>query len=372
MLLLIILALVMFGVSGVLGYRHSGARFWSVVDVFYEPLVVIGLTLLFLSNTNQRKLLQLTSSADKLTSELTAINAKRPQVSSLPYDGLVEASFSGLEAIAGLGQACSRLSSAKPDCSGPRGVEAHIREFLDVVRAESGSPKEEGLLVICSAGAKLLNDIRAKRALSNIVADDLADEYRALVGQGYGALEYDAVSTEVDAFRARTVAKTEHLRLAFDDNSDLTRSVFDTYKADAKLAGSILLGLYPCIVAPTKDLSALDKWKTYQKDKSSQLDQVRLERAKAKESSPDPVVAYIQLNLWPFILVVASSLKFGKGLANYRKTSAPSSPPEKPSLSDAATLPADPLPAQTPSPPEEPVREPTPSEVNKKEADGGN
>ena len=83
---------------------------------------------------------------------------------------------------------------------------------------------------------------------------------------------------------------------------------------------SIILALGPCVTAPHKELDAFLNWSAATVKAEQQVEKVKEAAKSVKEDdSKFSWPRWFNLNLWPYLLVLASSLKFSKAIAQWRK-----------------------------------------------------
>ena len=117
--------------------------------------------------------------------------------------------------------------------------------------------------------------------------------------------------------RSITLTRSTAWRSSQDASSQLILAI---RKAEVDFSKAILLGLYPCIVTPRKELDTLAKWIESKRTLEQDVKEIEADRQRLKETAvPDPWLLWIQLNLWPLVLISALSLKFAKGVAALRK-----------------------------------------------------
>jgi hypothetical protein len=108
--------------------------------------------------------------------------------------------------------------------------------------------------------------------------------------------------------------------LAFQSEDESSKLVLEIRRAEVDFSESILSGLYPCIVAPKRELDALAQWTQSKRTLEQDVQEIETDRQRLKDTSvANPRLLWIQLNLWPLVLITALSLKFAKGMATLRK-----------------------------------------------------
>ncbi len=96
--------------------------------------------------------------------------------------------------------------------------------------------------------------------------------------------------------------------------------VLESNREEARYGEVILQSLLPCMVAPKKDLELLVQWTQVRESEQLELKRIEQSRQAIKEAPhTNPFATKLHLLLWPYVLVAALSLKFGKGVAAVRK-----------------------------------------------------
>jgi hypothetical protein len=167
----------------------------------------------------------------------------------------------------------------------------------------------------------MLDDISRNGRLSKRVSDDLISEYKLLISKDYRVFDSELIDSTINGFEAKQLAYVENIyRQAFLEETDSTKFVRGSMKAEVDFSTSILRGLFPCIIAPSNELALLSNWNATKLSQEEEVRRIDAERQSLKEAPLTPSgVQKWHLNLWPFALIFALSLKFAKGVATWRK-----------------------------------------------------
>jgi len=309
-----------FAVAGAVGLVLYRSSVWHYIDIVYYPLAAVGVALLFANNSTQRREFELDQQANKRRVALQAILSAKPAVGEMTSEDLLNASFGLVATISEIAAVCKKVPMVDPQCMVAEKLQPSIDVFLDAARDDYLSP-ELKLSAACTAAEHLLDDIRSNERMSSLTGEELIAQYKAAVGQNYNLLAYESVNAEAESFEHRALAKVEWLRnaVAADDSASM-KLVLDMRTSEVAFGKTILHGLFPCIVAPRKDLELLAKWTLSRHTEEQALNQLERDRQQVKQSSAtDPATRWLYLNLWPFVLIGALSLKFAKGVAAVRK-----------------------------------------------------
>jgi hypothetical protein len=313
--------LIGFATAGCIGLVFHRSSFWHLVDLIYYPLSAIGVALLFANNATQRQLYELGQLSEKHKAELHTIVSAKPSTQTLVSGGVADSSFRLISTISELGDVCKKVPTVDPQCMVAENLEPSVTAFMQITLRPYTSP-ELKLASECLAAEHLLDDIRAKDQISSLIGDELIAQYKHAVAKNYDPLAYEAVVKESQAFEQRGLGQIEWLRNVLQDkDSESMRLVLAMRRSEVDFGKTILQGLFPCIVAPKKDLDLLAKWTTSRQTEEEEIKRIERDRQRIKESSAgDPLLLWAQLNLWPFVIVSALFLKFAKASSALRKS----------------------------------------------------
>jgi hypothetical protein len=315
---IIVVGVITFIVTGLVGFRKYKSWRWNAVDIIYYPLATLGVILLFANNAAQRKLLELNQVADLKRMELRQTDNARPDVKILTSDELTTTSLKQIEVIPEWHSMCQR-GVFNPRCPVAEKLVQPVNTFLQTSQAKF-STQEQKLLSLCMAADRMLDDIARNKRLT-YTSDDLVSEYKFLLSKNYRVEHHEEIHLRINNFQEKEIAEAENIyRKVFSEETDDTRFVLGLMKAEVDFSTLILRGLFPCITAPTKQLELLSNWTATKSDQEAEVRRIESERLRLKEVSISSVqVQNWHLNLWPFVLVFALSLKFAKGVATCRK-----------------------------------------------------
>jgi hypothetical protein len=318
---LALLFVTIFFAASYLGWRYCSSFFWHYVDVIYYPLAAIGVILLFLSNDVQRELLDVTVLANQQSEALVEMKSQKPTVAVLNTDSLLSANLDHLALITKWAEICQGgPSNADARCLAVKDIGPLVSKFLLVAKGDYPT-YEERLLTVCTAGDQLLENIRTSQAISPLVMDKFLEHYTRTTSKQLSPLAFLKIVEEANQFSVETLRYAEQIhRIAFKEDDAGGRLLLDVQKAEISYGEMLFLGLSQCITAPRRELGSLQTWSATTKTKEEAVASLEGRRRQLKESATRHTTAlWLQLNLWPFALVVALSLKFAKGVATLRK-----------------------------------------------------
>jgi hypothetical protein len=319
--LIIIYSVVVFGMTGLLGFLHHRSIKWSAIDVIYDPLTALGIILLFANNTVQRELLERARVANEKQAKLEALTAARPAVRLTSGTGLVDSSLESLAVISEWRQLCDGGLGAEPRCLAAKGFLDDVDSLLKTARANYATP-ELRLSAVCVAGEQMLKHIQERGTVSSFIAEELIDQYKAASSRHISVFNLDATIEEANQFEKLALGRVNEIyRLAFKPDDSSAVLWLSVEKAQVDFSKSILIALHPCITAPRRELGDLINWSESKRALEQSLKDVEAERQRLKQTSDsDSPLRRFYLNLWPLVLITALSLKFGKGVSTFRRT----------------------------------------------------
>lgn len=314
-----IFAASVFGVGLALGYSRYPSRAWNWVDIVYYPLAAIGVALLFLSGATQRSLLQVEERIEQNSNAMKLLQANRPSVQGIPPKELVDTSFGLVAGIVELADVCAKVPRMDPTCSVAEKMRSAAAEFSKVA-ASAYDTQELRLATACAAGDTLVAKLRTAESMSSLVGDELAAQIAEARSRDRYYLDYSATARDAESFERRARERVAAVRSMIADKSEAMTYVFSVNEAEIKAASTVIHALYPCVVVPRAKIEPLANW-TVQRQ-SQETERARLEELKRQVQSTPAMsrsLQWMQLNLWPFVLVAGLALKFAKGVATVRK-----------------------------------------------------
>ncbi len=317
-----------FVLSGILGFKFYRSGSWNVVDLIYYPLAAVGILLFFLAAQTQRNMLRESRLADESAKALAALEAEKPKITRFADADMLEGGLRWFHMVKKWGELCSRQTGLDARCMVPERLFSVVNSFLEVAEADHGS-YEARLARTCVAGDILLSAIANDRIFSASVSERMTRSYLDINAKRLSFFEYETFLHEVEVFSSAALKDERYVhRMAFGSGKDdeASRLVLGIGEAEVEFAAMILQGLYPCVISEKSNLEALVNWEKVASARGDDKRRAERNRDRLKEALPDPLVHAIQLNLWPFVIIFALSLKFAKGMAAIRKHMADKTP----------------------------------------------
>ena len=310
------------------GQRFFASGLWHYVDLIYYPLAAVGVALLFANTTAQRQLLELNQLEEAHKSALAALIEQRPQVRIGLSEELVDASFRLVGTVPEFADACKYPGNVSPRCSVAMKLKPAIVHFLMSARSLPKQSLELRLSSACPAADKMILDLRESDRMSSLIGDELISQYKEAVGKGLSTLSLDPLKDEIEAFQRRAGARLNLVRTALNDQSEAATFVVNVHLHEIEFGTVLMQGLVPCITSARKDVEVLARWTRTRQTEEDQLATLEADRKKIGSASLTfPKLALLHLFIWPYVLVLALSLKFAKGVAAMKKHRLTACPP---------------------------------------------
>jgi hypothetical protein len=308
------------GAALAFGLRYFKWGGWHYVDLFYYPLAAVGVVLLFAATSEQRKLLEITQLAEEQRTAVAALLSHRPNVHLNVSKELVEAGFTLVATIPTFADVCRSPTGLNARCSVAEKLREPILEFLKIARSSADQAVEVQLSLACPAADQMMLDFRTKNQLSSLIGDELIGQYKEAVAKDFPILSLDPLGQEINAFERKALARLNGIRSVLSDNSQASAWVDGMYRSEIEFGRVLLQGLHPCITSERKGIEALVNWTTTRQTEEARLAAAEADRAKLSTAGPQfRSLARIQMFIWPYVLILALAMKFGKGIASLKK-----------------------------------------------------
>lgn len=310
----------LFFLAFLLGRKFCKADAWDYVDTIYYPLAAIGVALLFVNSSAQRQLLELTQLEETHKNALEALIQQRPDVRVAVSEDFVRASFGIVETIPQFANACRYPGNIDPRCTVAEKIKMPVDEFLAATHSASDQPIEIRLSTACRAADALILSLQNKERMSSLISDELIFQYKEAVAKGLPYFSLEPLKGEIDTFEKRAGTALNMVRAVLRDNSEASKFVTNMYLHEIEFGKLLLQGLQPCITSERGKLEALTNWTRKRQTQDQQVADVKANFKRVNSAGPAfPALAFIQLSIWPYILIIALALKFSKGIASVTK-----------------------------------------------------
>ena len=312
--LLVLSATAFLGV-GAWGWAKPKLWLWRWADVVYYPLAALGIVLLFLSNDINRTLLKIEANRTATEEAWRARANPQPNVELQPTPAaLLSARFDWFASVRSLGEVCE--GSTTPGC----GAHSEHARAIKAVFGEFAIPRTEDPVALARAEDRFC---RAGLAYVDRLAEDSSlslgafDRLKTALGQ----LSKGGDEAMLKAALARNIA---HDRQIFDSMSDAhERAIAEPFISVQSEHAVVLLGQLSWCASrddrTAEGLKTLDAWQAEEQNRARTRAKFARDLQAAKDNkTPTPIQQNsrkLQQQLWPYILVLALSIKFGKAIS---------------------------------------------------------
>lgn len=313
--LLLALSAMAFVCIGAWGWAKPKLWLWRWADVFYYPLAALGVVLLFLSNDINRTLLKIEANRAATEEAWRARANPQPNVELQPTPaGLLSARFDWFASVRSLGEVCE--GSTTPGC----GAHGEHAKAIKLVFGDFAVPGTEDPIELARAEDRFC---RAGLAYVDRLAEDSSlslgafDRLKTALGQ----LSKGGDEAKLKTALERNIAHDRQIFYSMSDAHE--RAIADPYISVQSEHAVVLLGqLSWCATRDDRTaegLKTLDAWQAEEGNRQRTRAKFARDLQAAKDNkTPTPIQQNsrkLQQQLWPYILVLALSIKFGKAIS---------------------------------------------------------
>jgi len=323
-IIIIIFSIFAFIIAYFFARSNPSSNFWNYIDIIYYPLVAIGVTILFLESKPLRDidrakidLKSVQEKKSKLDSKFSNIDTKAFEPSVI-HEGAKE-----LEKISSLAKQCAGSSEEKY-CSTSQTLNMIISNGISLL---SKYEEPADLFEICNEAEVIFSAIVDTDGFSKPIMSAVSLRYFEGLRKNYFQSEVKQVRRYIDESRPfiekEAVNVRKNLFSSMEDWKALSASegdkqrVIDLHEIQIEFGISLLYAFESCIRAPTQvrdeDFAAADSELKNSAKKETAIG------ARLKESlrEKDRFSTFAQFRhwVWPFLLILALSMKFAKGIA---------------------------------------------------------
>ncbi len=302
-----------FLIFGILGYFTKTSR-WRWVDFVYYLLGAIGVCLLFTQSTNDRKIIELYDLQSKQRAEIAAVERQKPRFSEFnSEDELIETYGGHLAHISRFANACGDVIKTT-ECQSAKSMSVITKEYETKFVQFSGA---ERVQTVCSSAIPMIESLGESDTLGVTLYTSLLSYYKAGIDKGFYQYDYDGVKNYIDGFS--DVARKSFMSLVnpYEFSKEDIELLSSEFEETLYFTKHILSSLNVCFRAPEAIRNGeYSDWSNKRLDKVNSLKELQ-ERAKSIANDrgiKNDNVTKFQFLYWPFVIVLALSLKFGKAV----------------------------------------------------------
>jgi hypothetical protein len=319
---LISVSFLLFSAFGFVGWKYSGKLIWNFVDVLYYPVVAIGVIVFFFQSVVLREIAITQALEEQQEDRLTQIGEARPDATAmLTNPDHIQFGARVLRVILQDNDACQRLGMTQAYCFVAEDIAPIVQNAERTLATYTGL---EDLHAVCTSATKVFQDLEDDEGLSTFLMRSLAEHYRDGLQQGFLDNEYERVIAYLNGLRPTLEDSAADIAPELELDEDQIAYLTARYSAQINYGIWIAKAFEACLRAPeTIRSGAYAAWNT---EYTGAADQV----AATREAIRDLNVAATQVNhagrfrllYWPYFLMLALALKFGKGVSTLRKNGA--------------------------------------------------
>jgi len=318
-MLIIIFSLIVLALGFGIGWRFPKHNFWEWVDVIYYPLAICGVILLFFESVNTRQVANLEAQKRDAAQRLLQIDAQRPAGEpQMSGRDLVRIGGQILSNISKLDRSCQRTPTTLPVCFVVEDLAPIIKDAESILLSYDGP---ERLGDVCEVASSTFEAMSGSAALSGFLMDPISDHYFEGLNKGFRSFEFDPVQNYIDSLRPELERKKADMIAALNMNEDDRSRMEPRYDAQIDYGMSVLKAFEACLRAPASIrsgeyaswVSNMDEARSEAEQKEAELQQLRISAGDLNQA------AIFRASYWPFLIILALSLKFSKGVAALRK-----------------------------------------------------
>ena len=316
-MVLVSVAIGSFILAAILGWVFQGSKIWGFVDLVYYPLGCVGVVLFFFLGASEREEILILESLAETEAEIQSVQG--PLSEARTNRQILKSTRGFLHTVREMAEV-HRLYPTGPKKFAPAAaVDPYLRSFLTETEKMISVDSSNSLSKQSQAAQNLLRQIYDEGALSRTITSELVELYADGLQVGWNdmVLNVDAANTHVLKFDERIDKKVETMQASWTfEEKEAIVPILEYEKETAKL---LLHGLKPYLCVPVENTNAFLDWQSKQnstKESKEELEERVLDPQIAAEGNSN--LKKTQLLIWPYVLVLALSLKFAKGVAGLR------------------------------------------------------
>lgn len=306
-------------IFGFVGWLWPRLQLWGWIDAIYYPLAIVGVLLVFFEGIDRRKVHELEENKVLLEAEFAALEAQRPNsdMALAQPDGVRHGSR-WLGSIIELNQSCETHALLISQCVVANDLTPIVVKAQKVLATYSGP---EDLFGVCTTANELFNQMSDSAELSSFITQPLSEHYFEGLKRGFGEYEFENVNAYIGEIKPELVRRTEEIIKLISLNESDQKIMRPIYEAEIRYGILIMKAFEACMRAPESIREGqYAEWNDRRSEKLSEVEvldeELRQQRLTAAELN---AAGKFRFTFWPFFLIAALALKFGKGVAHLRK-----------------------------------------------------
>ena len=309
------MAILSFLLAGVLGWLFQGAKFWGFVDLIYYPLGCVGVVLFFFLAASEREEILLLESLAETEAEIQS--AQGPLSETRTSKQILRSTRGHLHTVREMAKVY-RLYPTGPEKFAPAAaIGPYLKSFLIETEKLVLDDSPSSLSLQSEAAQNFLRQIHDEGALSQTTASEIINHYGDGLKKGWSDMVFDidAANAHVLKFDERVANKVKAMQAnwTFEEKE----GIIPLLESEKETAELLLRGLKPYLCVATDERAAFLDWQSQLKPAEENQEDLQ-ERVINGQVAPkvNSDLKKTKLLIWPYVLVIALSLKFAKGVAN--------------------------------------------------------
>lgn len=297
------------------GLRYHKSSTWLWVDCLYYPLVAVSVWVLFQNNAGERQAIEIGEQKAEVELRYDELARNQPAMTSSVNEDLYDTSLELLTFSSRMTKSCGGFYS--PECEAAKRINPPVERFISEISPHANEAIDKKIISTCSAAQNLLLDLEKEGELLGSTTNYLIKGFRDISQKKMGMGAFGAIPKAQKELEQASLKELKMLDEAVYSKSSEGQFVKEIRQAQIRTANTMLQGLLPCMAADVDQLSAVNKWQ--EKSESARRDiEEKNKELQAAKSKVDIAFYRFQLYDWPYIIVLALSLKLAKAAAGIR------------------------------------------------------
>ncbi|GLR77207.1 hypothetical protein GCM10007855_40820 [Aliivibrio sifiae] len=270
--------------------------------------------MIFIQSTNDRKIIELYDLQIKQRAEIAAIEKQKPKFSKFDNeDSLIATQGSHLAHISNYAEACGDIIKTT-ECIAAKEISSITKQYENKFVQFSGA---ERVQAVCSSAKPMIEQLGKSDVLGVTLYNSLLQYFTAGIDKGFYQYDYVNSSKYIEDFSAFAWNEFKSVvNVNVFSKRDVTL-LSNEFKETLYFTDSLLSSLNVCLRAPKSIRNGeYSNWSKHRLEKVSELSELqeRAENIEKAKSLKNDNVTKLQFLYWPFIIILALSIKFGKAV----------------------------------------------------------
>jgi hypothetical protein len=307
-----------FGAFLVIGVFASRLKIWNGVDILYYPMAAIGVILLFNQNQDARSLFHLDSEKIAREELIAKIELNKPKIEGyIPDEKYIAAFGRNLDFISQKASFCNRYGWSI-GCTQMEAVGKISLKYESTFKNVKGA---EGLQKLCDSAIDFMDEIKEDRAINSYIYSLMKKHYLKLIDGTNYITSHKYIENKVNVLLDKIDTDNKKILHHGGFNKESKDRLTKLYKIESEIVEHIMFGYSVCWNIPQdirngKYKAWIDKFENEKKEyRNVEGEITQLKKSSKEEKSALPFDHFI----WPYLIILALALKFGKAIAGISK-----------------------------------------------------